>query len=169
MSDKGYLLDTGVFVEAHRRWYGRDIVPGFWEALLHFQGAGRLCSLDRCRDEIHEGDALAIWIADAPSQLFASTADVPTVQTYAEIMAWATAADFTDGAKAEFAGGADGWLVAYGALHDLIVVTHETHQADRKNKVKIPNACEQFGVDWLDTFEMLRQLEVRFDWQAPHG
>lgn len=79
----------------------------------------------------------------------------------------AAGADFTDAAKAEFAGGADGWLVAYGAVHDLIVVTHETHQANQRRKVKVPNACEQFGVEWLDTFEMLRQLEVQFNWQVP--
>lgn len=33
--------------------------------------------------------------------------------------------------------------------------------------VKVPNACEQFGVEWLDTFEMLRQLEIQFNWQVP--
>lgn len=167
MTNKGYLLDTGVFIEGHRRWYGQDIVPGFWDALLHFQGAGRLCSLDRCRDEITEGDALAAWIADAPDELFVPTAYVEIANKYAEVMAWAAGADFTDGAKAEFASVADGWLVAYGAVHDLIVVTHETHEANRKNKVKVPNACEQFSVEWLDTFEMLRQLEVKFAWVPP--
>lgn len=167
MTDKGYLLDTGVFVEAHRRWYRRDIVPGFWDALLHYQGAGKLVSLDRCRAEIKEGDALADWIADAPDELFMPTADVAIANKYAEVMAWAAGADFTDGAKAEFASVADGWLVAYGAVHDLIVVTHETHEPNRKNKVKVPNACDQFGVEWLDTFEMLRQLEVKLAWEVP--
>jgi hypothetical protein len=167
MTDKGYLLDTGVFVEGHRRWYNQDIVPGFWDALLHFHGAGRLCSLDRCRDEIKEGDALADWVADAPDEMFVTTADAEVVAKYGEVMAWAAAADFTDAAKAEFASVADGWLVAYGATQDLIVVTHETHEAARQNRVKVPNACEQFGVEWLDTFEMLRQLAVQFNWQVP--
>jgi hypothetical protein len=80
-------------------------------------------------------------------------------------MAWAAAAGFTDDAKAEFASNADGWLVAYAATYDLILVTHETHEPARRNRVKIPNACEQFGVEWMDTFEMLRQLEVKFAWE----
>jgi hypothetical protein len=168
MSGKGYLLDTGVFIEAHRRyWYRLDLNPGFWEALLHFQGAARLRSLDRCRKEIAEGDMLATWIAGAPDGLFVSTADPDVAAKYAEVMTWAAAAAFTDDAKAEFAGNADGWVVAYAAVQDLIVVTHETHEPARRNKVKIPNACKQFGVEWMDTFEMLRQLEVRFAWGAP--
>lgn len=167
MTDRGHLLDTNVFAEAHRRYYRQDICPGFWDVLLHFQGVNRLVSLDRCRDEIAEGDALATWIANAPEALFESTADVAVTSKYAEVMAWASDADFTAAAKAEFASAADGWLVAYGAVHDLVVITHETHEPNRKNKVKIPNACEEFGVEWNDTFWMLRQLEVRFDWQVP--
>jgi len=166
MTDKDYLLDTGVFVEAHRRWYRQDIVPGFWDALLHFREVGRLVSLDRCHAEISEGDALADWVAAAPPQLWMSTVDVAVANRYADVMAWANAGDyFTDPAKAEFARGADGWLVAYGAVHDLIVVTHETHEAERRNRVKVPNACDQFGVEWMDTFEMLRRLEVKFGWE----
>jgi hypothetical protein len=165
MSKRGYLLDTGVFIESHRRyWYGLDICPGFWEALLHFEGVGRVCSLDRVRDEITEGDELAAWIAEAPDTLFASTADAKVAEKYAEIVEWVEASDFTDAAKADFASGADGWLVAHASVHGLVVVTHESHQAERKNKVKVPNACEEFGVEWEDTFGMLRHLEVKFDW-----
>jgi hypothetical protein len=164
MTDKGYLLDTGVFVQAHRKYYGLDLAPGFWEALRHFQGEGRLRSLDRVRDEIREGDALAEWIAEAPEDFFSSSAAPDVAGRYADVMAWANAADFTDAAKAEFARGADGWLVAYAAVHDLVVVTHESHEPNRKNAVKIPNACDQFEVEWVDTFSMLRELEVKFDW-----
>ncbi len=167
MTDSGYLLDTGVFVQAHRNYYGLDLCPGFWEALRHFQGEGRLRSLDRVRDEIREGDALADWIGEAPEGLFVSTAAPEVLAKYGDVMAWANAANFTDAAKAEFASGADGWLVAYAAVHGLVVVTHESHEPDRKNKVKIPNACEQFNVERANTFWMLRKLEVRFNWAVP--
>lgn len=167
MTRNGYLLDTGVFIQAHRNYYGLDLCPGFWEALRHFQGEGRLRSLDRVRDEIKEGDALSQWIAEAPDALFVSSAAREVAGKYGELMAWANAGDFTDAAKAKFASGADGWLVAYGAVHDLVVVTHENHEPERKNLVKIPNACEQFNVEWADTFLMLRKLEVKFNWVVP--
>lgn len=164
MTGGGYLLDTGVFIQAHRNYYGLDLCPGFWGALRHFQGEGRLRSLDRVRDEIQEGDALADWIAEAPDGLFVSSAAPEVAAKYTDLMAWANATDFTDAAKAKFASGADGWLVTYAAIHDLVVVTHESHEPNRKNLVKIPNACEQFNVEWADTFWMLRELEVKFNW-----
>jgi hypothetical protein len=52
-------------------------------------------------------------------------------------------------------------------VHDLVVVTQETHEPNKQNNVKIPNACEQFGVQWADTFRMLRALEVKFAWEVP--
>lgn len=167
MTRNEFLLDTNVFMEAHKRYYGLDLCPGFWEALLHFQGEGRIGSLDRVRDEIWEGDALADWIAGVPDGFFVSSATPEVAARYAELMAWANAPDFTAAAKTDFARGADGWLVAYAAVHDLVVITHETHEPNRKNAVKIPNACEQFKVDWADTFSMLRKLEVKFNWMVP--
>lgn len=38
MSDAIFLLDTNVFIEAHQRYYGLDLCPGFWDALRHFCG-----------------------------------------------------------------------------------------------------------------------------------
>jgi hypothetical protein len=167
MTNKSYLLDTNVFVQAHRNYYGLDLCPGFWDVLRHFQHQGRLQSLDRVRDEIREGDALADWIAEAPDGFFVDTATPDVAAKYAELMAWANAADFTAAAKAEFAGVADGWLVAYAAVHDLVIVTHESLEPDRKSRVKIPNACQQFRVEWANTFWMLRELEVKFNWTVP--
>jgi len=162
-----FLLDTNVFVEAHRRYYGLDLCPGFWECLTHFNGMARVVSLDRVRDEIHEGDALADWISGAPTDLFMSSAAQAVVDMYAEIMEWVSGADFTDAAKAKFAGAADGWLVAYGQVHAMVVVTHEAYDAQSKRDVKIPNVCREFDVRYVDTFDMLRDFEVKFQWAAP--
>lgn len=82
------------------------------------------------------------------------------------MMTWVQSHDsFRQGAKEEFARVADGWLVAYAQVHGLIVVTHEVFDPNIKKKVPIPNVCRQFDVPWLDTFSMLRSLEVRFDWR----
>jgi hypothetical protein len=69
-------------------------------------------------------------------------------------------------ALAEFldADEADAWLVAY-ALVDKVnrtIVTHEKSQPDIKRRVKIPEACLPFNIAFVDTIEMLRQLEERF-------
>jgi len=78
-------------------------------------------------------------------------------------MGWVYAQDqFLDAAKADFADGADGWLVAYTSSKGYVVVTHEVLNPDIKIKVPIPNVCDAFGVSYVNTFEMLRQLGVRF-------
>lgn len=42
------------------------------------------------------------------------------------------------------------------------VVTHEVLNPETKKKFLIPNICEEFGVDWMNTFDMLLKLEARF-------
>ncbi|MCK4783673.1 MAG: DUF4411 family protein [Desulfobacteraceae bacterium] len=41
-------------------------------------------------------------------------------------------------------------------------MTHEVLYPDIRRKVPIPNVCEAFGLSYVDTFEMLRELGVRF-------
>ena len=47
-----FVLDTNVFIGAHRRYYALDLCPGFWECLTHYCYENRLRSIDRVRDEI---------------------------------------------------------------------------------------------------------------------
>ncbi len=68
-------------------------------------------------------------------------------------------------AKEEFARVADGWVVAYAKAHDAVLVTQEVFDENVKKRVPLPNVCKQFGVPYLGTFEMLRQLGAKFGWQ----
>ncbi len=164
-----YVLDTNVFVQAHRRHYAFEICPGFWDCLAHHHEAGRIVSIDRVRDEILAGDALEAWAKDsAPSGLFAATADVAVVQNYADMVRWVQASSqFNSEAKTEFAQVADAWLCAYAkAKAQHVVVTHEELSPQVKRRVPIPNVCQQFGLEWVDPFRMLKDLKVRFHWSA---
>lgn len=168
MTDEGsstYLLDTNVFIEAYRRYYAMDLCPGFWQSLEHYCQEGRLLTIDRVRDEIAEGDELAEWIRQAPSELFASTSDELVVYAFRDMMAWVQGnGQFRKDAKDEFARVADGWLVAYAAVHGCVVVTHEQASPEAKKWVPIPSVCGQYDVIFCSTFSMLRDLGIRFDW-----
>ncbi len=77
-------------------------------------------------------------------------------------MAWmSNQAQFLDAAKQQFAGSADGWLVAHAKTNGYVVVTMEQLSADARRRVPIPNVCNAFGVRYVNTFEMLRELDVR--------
>jgi len=93
---------------------------------------------------------------------FASTEDDDVIAAYREIMIWSQAqTQYTDAAKAEFAAVADGWLVAYALAKGYVIVTLEQFDPNIKRRIKIPNACEAFGVEYIDTFAMMRALGAK--------
>ena len=170
--DVKFVLDTNVFVQAHRAYYAFDIAPGFWTSVLAHVESERLVSIDRVHDEVlkgGKGDALEDWVKkQTPKEMFASSKTSEIAAEFAPMMQWVQAeARFTADAKAEFAEKADGWLIAYAKKHGYVLVTHEGFNPDRKNKVLMPVVCKQFGVNYTDTFGMLRALKVQLNWNRP--
>ena len=162
------VLDTNIFLEAHRRYYAQDICPGFWECLRHYALKGSLLSIDRVLKEILEPDEVAKWARQAPDELFASTAEQPVIDAFKQMQSWAQGnTQFRVEAREEFARVADGWVAAYAKVHGGVVVTHELFRANVRKRVPLPNVCQEFGISFHDTFEMLRQLGVKFDWRQP--
>ena len=163
-----FVLDTNIFIEAHRRYYAQDICPGFWECLRHYALTGRLLSIDRVRAEILDPDALVEWARQAPDELFVSTAEQPVIDSFRQMQAWVQGnTQFWFEGKEDFAVAADGWVAAYAKVHDAVVVTHEIFRANVRKRVPLPNICREFGIAYHDTFEMLRQLGISFDWRQP--
>jgi hypothetical protein len=48
------------------------------------------------------------------------------------------------------------------AAQGLTVVTGEAANAAIRRRVPIPNVCDAFGVNWINTFDMLRALGAVF-------
>jgi len=150
-------------MQAARHYYAFDIAPTFWQSLFNQASNGHVVSIDRVKTEIDRGnDELKQWANGNFHQWFASTAQDDVIDIYRRIMTWAQdQSQFTDAAKAEFANGADGWLVAYAKAKEYVVVTLEKFEPNAKARIPIPNVCRAFDVQYIDTFEMLRKLGVR--------
>ena len=164
MDDPAFVLDANVLITAKNSYYAFDLAPGFWESLIYLAGNGRILSIDYVKEELERGnDQLAQWATNDFSHAFISTDEEDVRESYREIMTWVQGQDqFLDAAKADFARGADGWLVAYAKAKGCIVVTLEVIKPDIRWKVPIPNVCQAFGVQFIDTFEMLRRLGVQW-------
>jgi len=163
--DPIYVLDANVFIEAARRYYAFDVAPAFWTGLVHHAAQGRIKSIDKIKQELERGnDELSDWIKKGNmTDAFDSTDQQDVIQQFGEMMGWVQGNDqFLDAAKAGFAAGVDGWLVAYAKVDDYTVVTHEVYAQDARNRVPIPNICRAFDIQYTDTFEMLRVLGVKF-------
>jgi hypothetical protein len=149
-----YVLDTNVFITAKNTYYAFDLVPRFWDELVRLAALGTLKSVDAVREEILRGkDDLAMWAKQNATALFDSTDSEPVVECYQKVMTWVTNhPQFTPAAKASFASGADGWVVAYAMTHHATVVTLETRVDPlAKSRVKIPNVANQFGLGCIET------------------
>ncbi len=164
-----YLVDSDVFITAKNLYYSFDLCPGFWESVVHHHREGRVFSVDRVRGELlagHETEDLVRWVRDeVPDGFFLPVDTDAVVSTYTDIMMWVQRHPrYFDHAKAKFATGADGWLVAYALVHGATVVTNEQSAPDSRREVKLPDVCDQFTVPRDNTFAMLRALNVQFDW-----
>lgn len=162
---KRYVLDANVFIEAKNGYYAFNLCPGFWRALIAQHKRGRVCSIDKVLDElVHERDELSDWAeGSVPDTFFKKTQDQAVIDAFQEMVTWVNSeAQFTPAAKAGFASAADGWLSAFAKANGLTVVTHEEYAPDVKKKVPMPNVCLEFDVEYVNTFEMLEDLKVKF-------
>ena len=164
-----YLVDSDVFITAKNLYYAFGLCPGFWKSVLHHHRRGRIFSVDRVRSELLAGaetEDLVRWVREEVPRMFFLPVDADAVvSAYTEIMMWVQRhARYFDHAKAKFATGADGWLVACARVRGAAVVTNEREAPESRREVKLPDVCEEFGVEHPNVFEMLRALDVQFDW-----
>ena len=137
-----YLIDSDVLITAKNAYYAFDICPGFWSSLLTAHAANKVHTLDRIRQELLQGrsdDSLVQWVNGvAPASLFLNTQSADVTAAYTDIMLWVQRNPvFYDHAKARFAAGADGWLVAYAKVNGLVVVTNEQPRPAARRKTQI--------------------------------
>ena len=169
--ETGYIIDSDVLISAKNQYYSFGICPGFWDSLIQHHQAGQIHSLDRVRQELLAGrddDDLVHWARNiVPGEFFLSTQDAETVSVFAEVMLWVQRhPQYYDNAKAKFATEADGWLVAYARLRGITVITNEQPRPESRSRILLPDVCDNFGVGYNDTFAMLKELQIRYEYSA---
>jgi hypothetical protein len=162
-----YLIDSDVLITAKNRYYAFSICPGFWDSLVHGHAQGRVQSIDRVRQELLSGrddDSLVRWVRDTlPTEFFLPSDSAEITAAFTDVMRWVTRhGQYQDEAKARFASGADGWLVAHGIATGRVVVTNEQPRPEARAVIKLPDVCDAFSVRYEDTFAMLHNLRVSY-------
>ena len=163
-----YLLDTNIFVETKKRFAPINVGLSFWAMINHLAVEGTIASIDKVKDEINVlGDELTAWSASQlPQGFYLSTSTAAVIGQYATIINWASNGIFTQAAKDEFARNttADAFLIAMAATdpQNVKIVTYETSEPLRRNKVKIPDAAASVGVSCITLVEMMNELGVTF-------
>jgi hypothetical protein len=163
-----YVVDSNFFIQAHRVNYPLDIAYSFWNKVKELAETGRIISIDKVKAELYDkNDDLEAWCkANLPEDFFKSTDEVMT--EYGSVTSWAISMNhhYLPNALNEFldADEADAFLVAYSLADkdNRVLVTQEKSQPTRKNKIKIPEACNSIDVRFLNTIEMFRELGETF-------
>lgn len=157
-----YYLDTNVFIQAKNGPYSMDIVPSFWRLLDNQSAAGVICSSTMVYEELVTGDDdLAEWAKVRKDTRLFREPSVNVQKVFNQIAVYVHT-HYPEHQAQAFLDGADTWIIAHAKVESALVVTHENLVNEYSKKPKIPNICRQFGVGWVDTYQMLRDLGARF-------
>jgi len=163
-----FVIDSSVFIQAHRIHYPIDIAAGFWNKIRDLAHHRSIISIDKVKDELFDrNDALEEWCkSNLPEDFFKDSSHV--MSEYAKVTGWAVSrgGHYLQNALNEFldADEADAFIIAYCLAdpENRVVVTQETSEPNRQNRVKIPDACNALNVSVVSTIEMFRRLGETF-------
>ncbi len=162
MGDK-FLIDANVFITAHRQLYPFDIAPGFWEQLVE-KASGKIIIIEEVQKEILKGqDILVEWYETEKTKFqILGIPDQDVIESYKKIINSVNDNEqYKQSVKDKFASSADSWLCAHGLASGETIVTLEKYEAESKKKIKIPNVCEEFGINYIDLLQFMREIGIR--------
>jgi len=162
MSPNGqrYCLDANVLINAWNQYYHKDFCEAYWKELKTLAHQGRIFLADEVKKEIErQDDALADWVKQSGLSVYES--DGPITEIVSQIYhADPRHVQLVDNVKGRSL--ADPWVIAHAISQKACVVTKEFKETQSLKRVRIPNVCEKMGVPWIDDFQMIRELGIKF-------
>lgn len=161
-----YLIDANVLIDAARDYYPIEMVPEFWEWLVHQGELGNIKIPVEIFEEVSNGnDLLANWLSTGEVKaalLLEEEADADIVSV---VVAEGYAPDLNDAELIKV--GRDPFLIAYAlAGGECSVVTTESSKPSCKRANRhVPDVCDTLGVNCINTFELTKILGFRTSWR----
>jgi len=156
-------MDSNTYIQAKNLYYNMEFCPAYWDWLDKQFQAGLVMSIDNVYLELVDStDKLCEWAKEHKDH-FIPVADDATQGKFAEIANYVVSLDNkSEPDIANFLSKADPWIIAKAAATGGTVVTHEALVPENSRKVKIPNICREFNVEYINTYQLLSKLEARF-------
>lgn len=158
-----YLLDANTIMEAHDTFYPVDRIPQFWDWLQSQGEAGLVKMPYEIYDEFNGKYGLHVdWINShevKAALLLEEEADPALVQIAINNGYQGQDPAFDDIQHTKY--GKDPFLVAYALVNpdERIVVTREvSRRTKRLGSTKLPDACDDCGIMWINDFALYTQL-----------
>lgn len=156
-----YCLDANVLIQAWQKYYAPKLCPGYWELLNELGSQGRIFIAEEVYREItRTEDDLCKWLK--AGKIPVRSIDGKVTQCLQRIYAQdPTHKTLVDNTKARSL--ADPWVIAHAMSENATVVTKEEKvTAANSNRIKIPNVCDNMGVNWMNDFDFIAELGIQF-------
>jgi predicted nucleic acid-binding protein len=156
-----YCLDTNVLIQAWRSYYSPTFCPDYWDILNQLGQERRILLPNMVFEEIvRTYDDLTEWLKK--SHIPRLPHDEQVIDCWKNILAKDPLHRLlVDDIKQRSL--ADPWVVAHALNEGACVVTKENKEtALSTTRIKIPNVCENMGVPWMNDFQFIQELNIRF-------
>jgi hypothetical protein len=152
-----YCLDTNVFIEPWNKYYSMTLCPDYWELIDNLAKSGTLFCTEEVRREIDKvDDGLKEWVLAHPYLIREVTTQVQknlrdVLKKFPRLVQHTKDRSM-----------ADPWVIAHAMDVHAIVVTKELNKGSNTQKVAIPDVCDAFKVPWMNDFQFLNKIGVKF-------
>lgn len=156
-----YCVDANVLIQAWQKYYSPKFCPSYWEILNQLGLLDRIFLPQLVFDEIaRTDDDLSKWLKK--SNIPAYKIDEQVANSLKSIYANNPLHQYlVDNTKQRSL--ADPWVIAHALKENAVVVTKEEKvTAINSSKVKIPNVCENMGIRYINDFEFIEELGIKF-------
>lgn len=161
ITDKKYCLDANVLIQAWQKYYSPNVCPSYWDTLDILGVESRIFMPEMVYEEIvRTEDNLSEWLRS--SNIPIRKIDENVTRCLQEIYSTNPIHKFlVDNTKARSL--ADPWVIAHAISEGAVVVTKEEKvTALNSKKIKIPNVCDNMNISWINDFQMIAELGIRF-------
>ncbi len=156
-----YCLDANVLIQAWQKYYNPKFCPDYWNILVKLGKNGMIFIPELVYEEIvRTEDDLSKWLKGSKIPINKISEPV-TICLQKIYEADPTHKNLVDNTKARSL--ADPWVIAH-ALHEnaSVVTKEEKVTALNSNRIKIPNVCDNMGIRWINDFQFIDELDIKF-------
>jgi len=162
-----YCLDANVLIQAWQKYYNPKFCPDYWNILNELGKQDRIFIPELVYEEIiRTEDDLSKWLKASKISIKKISEPV-TICLQRIYSSDPIHKNLVDNTKARSL--ADPWVIAHSIHENATVVTKEEKvTALNTNKIKIPNVCDNLGVRWINDFQFIDELDIKFHCSLTH-
>ena len=156
-----YCLDANVLIQAWQKYYNPKFCPDYWNILIELGKLDKIFIPELVYEEIiRTEDELSKWLKDSkiPIKKITEPVTICLQKIYSANPVHKNLVDNINGRSL-----ADPWIIAHSIYENAIVVTKEEKITTSNSKrIRIPNVCDNMGVRWINDFQFIDEIDIRF-------